>query len=82
MNDSQNIWTKTIAKAWADEDFKQRLLKDPAAVMSAEGMDIPEGMAFKCVEATNKLTWLVIPPPPTDDEIEEGEERLAALMFG
>ncbi|OEU65343.1 MAG: hypothetical protein BA863_15680 [Desulfovibrio sp. S3730MH75] len=43
-----------------------------------EGVNVPERVELKCVEATEKQTWLVLPPKPTAGEIEEGEERLAA----
>ena len=31
MSDKQ--WSQIVAKAWADANFKQRLLADPAAVL-------------------------------------------------
>jgi hypothetical protein len=30
-----------VAKAWADEAFKARLVSDPAAVLKAEGLALP-----------------------------------------
>ena len=29
-------WNQIVAKAWADDEFKQMLLTDPAAVPTAE----------------------------------------------
>jgi hypothetical protein len=81
QNGQQKMWAKIVAKAWADEDYKQRLIKDPAAVLKAEGVDVPEGVEFKCVEATDKQAWLVLPSKPTAiGGVEEGE-RLAAVVF-
>jgi hypothetical protein len=78
-NEQQKVWAKIVAKAWADEDYKQRLLADPAAVLKAEGVDVPEGVAFKCLEATETQAWLVLPLMPTDvGDASEGEERLTA----
>ena len=67
-----------MAKAWADEDFKERLIDDPGSVLAEEGMEVPEGVELKVVEATEKQNWLVLPPKPEDEGIEEGAERLAA----
>ncbi|SDL52897.1 NHLP leader peptide domain-containing protein [Maridesulfovibrio ferrireducens] len=80
QNELQKKWAKIVAKSWADEDYKQRLLNDPAAVMKEEGIDMPEGVKFKCVEATEKQAWLVLPPKPGKGCIEAGEERLAAIL--
>ncbi len=77
QNEQQKQWAKIVAKAWADDDYKKRLLDDPASVLKEEGMDVPEDVEFKCVEATETQAWLVLPPKPEYD-IEEGEERLAA----
>ena len=30
-----------LAKCWADEGFKQKLLADPAAMLKAQGMELP-----------------------------------------
>ena len=74
-------WAKVVAKAWADEDFKQRLIDDPASVLAEEGMEVPEGVELKVVEATEKQSWLVLPLKPEDVKIEEGVERLAAGLI-
>ena len=55
-----------IAKCWADEDFKAKLLADPAATLKAEGAELPEGMTIKAVENTDTVFHLVIPAQPTD----------------
>ena len=39
-----------IAKCWADEGFKQKLLADPAATLKAEGVEVPAGLSIKAVE--------------------------------
>lgn len=77
QNEQQKLWAKIVAKAWADEDYKQRLLDDPAAVLRAEGMTLPEGVEINVVEATAKKAWFVLPMQP-DEGALVGEERLAA----
>ena len=55
-----------IAKCWADEAFKKKLLTDPAATLKAEGAEVPAGLSVKAVENTDKVFHLVIPAKPTD----------------
>jgi len=55
-----------IAKCWADEGFKAKLLADPMATLKAEGAELPEGVEIKAVENTDTVIHLVIPAQPTD----------------
>jgi hypothetical protein len=77
----QKKWAVCVAKAWADEDYKQRLITDTAAVLKEEGFVIPEGMTIKVEENTPKVFHMVIPAKPDSAEgaIEDVEERLAAM---
>jgi len=67
-----------IVKAWSDDEFKQRLLTDPAAVLKAEGMDIPEGVEIRVVENTDKLQHIVLPPRPSGAELTDDDLAKAA----
>lgn len=58
--------SQLIAKCWSDENFKQKLLADPAATLKAEGVELPADLTVKAVENTNKVFHLVIPAKPTD----------------
>ncbi|MDP2846740.1 MAG: NHLP leader peptide family RiPP precursor [Humidesulfovibrio sp.] len=80
QNEQQKLWAKIVAKAWADEDYKQRLLDEPAAVLRAEGLTVPEGVEINVVEATAKKVWLVLPMQSGEGAVV-GEERLAAIMI-
>lgn len=86
MSDLKNTeagkkWMRIVAKAWADEDYKRRLLEEPGAVLAEEGLAVP-GVKFRVVEDTPGLRTLVIPPAPDASEgVENMEERLAAMMF-
>ena len=80
QNAQQKLWEKIVAKAWADESYKQQLLANPATVLSAEGMALPAGVQIKMVEATDKVAWLVL-PTQNAVAVAEGEERLAAANF-
>jgi hypothetical protein len=58
--------SQLIAKCWADEGFKQKVLADPAAALKAEGVELPAGLSLKAHEDTDKVVHLVIPARPTD----------------
>jgi len=66
-----------IAKCWADEAFKAKLLADPAAVLKAEGAELPEGVTIKAVENTDTVFHLVIPAAPTGDLSDEDLDAVA-----
>jgi hypothetical protein len=53
-----------IAKAWADEDFKQALMRDPRAVIEGEGVHLPEGLEVRVMENSDSVFNLVLPPKP------------------
>jgi len=67
-----------IAKCWADEGFKKKLLADTTATLKAAGEEVPAGLTYKAVENTDKLVHLVIPPKPA----ELSEEDLQAAVGG
>ena len=79
----QKKWAMCIAKAWADEDYKQRLLSDAPSVLREEGLDVPEGMEIKVLENTKSLFHMVLPAAPESEDgaIENVEERLAAMSL-
>jgi len=66
MNDQSQQYQQLIAKCWADEAFKQRLLADPAATLKAEGLEVPKGVSVRVLENTAQVFNLVIPLVPTD----------------
>src|SRR5438552_430780 len=63
--------SRLIAKCWADEGFKRKLLADATATLKAEGEELPDGLTSKAVENTDKVFHLVIPPKPTELSDEE-----------
>ena len=71
QNDQIN---KILTKCWADANFKQQLLADPAAVLKAEGVEIPAGYTVRVLENTDKVINYVLPPNPnaelSDSELE------------
>jgi hypothetical protein len=73
--------SQIIAKAWADDGFKRKLLKDPAATLTAAGVALPAGRTIKAVENDDKVFHIVIPSKPS--ELSEDElDRVAGGVAG
>ncbi|MFV3127224.1 NHLP leader peptide family RiPP precursor [Niveispirillum sp. KHB5.9] len=62
---------RIVAKAWSDEGFKARLMADPMAVLTEEGMEMPAGLTVSVVENTATAYTLVLPARPVDLADEE-----------
>ena len=80
MNEeAQRPWAKIVAEAWADAEYKARLLADPAAVLQEAGVELPSGVTLRAVENTGTVMHLVLPACPGDSGgVEEGEVRSSA----
>ena len=77
--DLSKTWARVVAKAWADEEYKRRLLADPAAVAREEGVPVPEGLTLKVVEDVPGTRTLVLPPIPAEmNALVEVDQRIAA----
>src|SRR5437764_642942 len=63
---ASRLRARLVARAWADDDFKRRLLADPQGTLAEEGIDIPEGVQLSVQESTADRPILVIPPRPAD----------------
>ena len=73
MNEQTKQYQQIIAKCWADEDFKSQLMADPAAVLKAEGMALPEGVNGNAVEDTAQSVQFLIPAKPdslSDEDLD------------
>jgi len=71
MTEQANPFQQIIAKCWADEAFKLRLLADPAGTLKQEGVEPPSGVSIQVLENTDTQICLVIPQRPTElsDEV-------------
>ena len=72
--------SQLIAKCWADEGFKHKLLADPAATLKAQGVELPAGLSIKALENTDKVFHLVIPAKPTTDLSDEDLAKVSGGM--
>lgn len=75
MNDPRRFqekqWGQIVARAWADDEFKARLLAQPKVVMREYGLEIDPGVEVSVVEDTEAVRHFVLPPNPTGDLSEE-----------
>src|SRR5438874_5755979 len=60
-------WGQVVARAWRDEAYKQRLLRDPRAVLAEAGLAVPANLEVQVHEATRTHLHLVLPPAPTEE---------------
>jgi hypothetical protein len=72
-------WGQLVARAWTDAAYKQRLLADPTAVLTEQGLPVPAGVAVQVHETTPQVVHLVLPPPPSD---KLGLEQLEQVAGG
>jgi Nitrile hydratase, alpha chain len=58
----RDLEAKIIARAWADEAFRERLRANPhAAVAEETGIKVPESITVEVLEETPEKAYLVIP---------------------
>lgn len=60
----RSAWPQVVGQAWADEEFRRRLLENPAQVLDELGVEIPEGHRVALLEDTQTQTYLVLPQKP------------------
>ena len=71
-------WSRIVARAWDDDDFKGRLLSDPRAVLREHGIETEDDIRVSVgVEEPDEpvgpdgLLHLILPSPPSDLSEEE-----------
>lgn len=47
---------KAVAKAWRDPEFRDLLIKDPAAALSSMGFEVPQGISIRVLEDSDQIT--------------------------
>lgn len=57
-----------------DEEFKARLLADPATVLKENGIEVPEGMTVRFVEREENEVLVPLPPRPSGPEQISSED--------
>lgn len=69
-----------MAKAMADEAFKQKLIDQPRATLAEEGIEVPAGLEIRVVEDTDRLLHLVLPDKSAAGKLSEAD--LVAMAGG
>lgn len=58
----RDLEDKLVAKAWADEGFRERLKTDPRTAVAEEtGITVPESITVEVLEETADKAYIVIP---------------------
>lgn len=67
-------WNKIVARAWADKNFKRRLLAEPASVLQEHGIDVPAGVKVRVKEVKDRWDGTLILPPKPAGNITDYED--------
>jgi broad-specificity NMP kinase len=79
VSSRRDLEDKLVARAWADEQFRERLKADPhGAVAQETGITLPEAIEIEVLEETPEKGYLVIPV----NRVEISEEQLEAASGG
>ena len=77
-NETSNKMAQLMAKVAADETLRAQLIATPAAILKAEGIEVPEGLEIKVLENTDAVFHLVLP----QNSSELSDEDLDAVAGG
>ncbi len=64
-------WSLIVARAWADEAFKSRLMSNPKAVLREHGLEVAPEVEVKVLEDTDKSVHFTLPVNPSGELSEE-----------
>ncbi len=67
----QNTYGKLVAKAWADADFKEKLLTDTRTVFRNHGIQIPDDIEVSIVENSERKRHFILPCGPLNFTVRE-----------
>lgn len=79
-NRQEKQFSQIIARAWTDEAFKARLLREPATVLRENGISVPDGVEVRVLENTKKVFHLVLPRRPDGELSEEHLDKVSAAI--
>jgi len=71
--DDSKQWAQVVAKAWADDKFKAKLLDNPAATLAEHRLTVPPGVQIKVVENTRDVIHVTLPAKTSVEELLENE---------
>lgn len=76
----QWLYAQVVAKAWADDKFRSKLLENPKKVLSDHGFSFPETFTVRLVPGASGTTLeLPLPEKPSGLHAEDLEKSLHHL---
>ena len=78
--DVRKLWTELVAQSNEDADLRRRMLEEPAAVLTENGVRIPEGISLVAFEDDGRTAALPIPTKPVGTELSD--QQLEAVAGG
>ncbi|OLE53171.1 MAG: hypothetical protein AUG51_14350 [Acidobacteria bacterium 13_1_20CM_3_53_8] len=67
MPDLETVWREIVVRAWTDDEFKQKLIHDPHAVLAGAGLPVSGKVNYVVVENGPQRVHLVLPAQPDAD---------------
>jgi hypothetical protein len=68
---------KVVSQAWADPEFRARLLDEPAAVFAEHGLEAPGGAQLRAVANSADVVYLVLPAQPSEELSDDALEAVS-----
>jgi hypothetical protein len=69
--ETQKVISKLVAQAWLDEEFKNRLIAEPAAVLEENGLSVPSGTQVRVNQGASMETLSNVGAMSGDSEVYE-----------
>lgn len=72
-----------VVKAWTNDDYKDKLLNDPDAVMKDEGIDLPDGVKLTVVADDDSTRHMILSdvPLPSKDQVGDLPDKPTAAQL-
>lgn len=71
-------WSKIVAKAWTDEEFKEKLMNDPTETLKELGFEFQPGQKIELHEQGGRVVHLIFPNKPEGELSETELKKVAA----
>jgi hypothetical protein len=68
----QREWTKIVAQAWADPDFRKRLEKNPRAILKERGVEVSADVDLSVIDRPTELQEIERAVRPIDMAVAAG----------